>query len=94
MKPSICCTGFTVLKKTCLIKPSKHKLAYYIAQVNDKSNPLYQQLLITETSEKVFNEVSFKHLPILRHLAEIDVNEDQCQELLNTLEMLTMYAYH
>jgi len=53
---------------------------------------LHQQLLITHTSEKVFNEVSFEHLPNLRHLAEVDVNEVQCQQLLSILETLTMYV--
>ena len=48
--------------------------------------------MITEASKQVFNEVSFTHLPLLRHLAEVDVNEDQCQQLLNTLETLTKYA--
>ena len=55
---------------------------------------MYKQLLITETSEKVFTEVTSTHLPILRHLAEIDVDKTQCQQLLSTLEALTMYACH
>ena len=62
--------------------------------VKQLCSPLYQQLLITKTSETVFNKVSFTHLPVLRRLAEIDVDEIQCQQLLNTLEALTTYADH
>ena len=54
-------------------------------------NPLYQKLLITKASVKVFNEVTFTHLPDLRRLAEIDVDETQCQNLLDILETLKMY---
>ena len=53
---------------------------------------MYRQLLITESSKRVFNAVTAKHLPIIRHLAEIDVNEYQCQQLLDALEALTTYA--
>ena len=55
-------------------------------------NSVYQQLLITESSKRVFNEVTTDHLPVIRHLAEIDVNEHQCQRLLNALETLTTYV--
>ena len=62
--------------------------------VKQLSSPLYQQLLITKSSEEVFKKVSSTHLPNLRHLAEIDVDEDQCKQLLSTLETLTTYEYH
>ena len=74
-------------------KAIQTQVSFCIA-IKQLSSPCYQQLLITKTSEKVFNEVSFVHLPILCRLAEIDVDEDQCQQLLNTLETLTTYANH
>ena len=42
---------------------------------------------------KWFDEVSLKHLPDLRYLVEIDVDEKQYKMLLNTLETLTKYVH-
>ena len=42
---------------------------------------------------KWFDEVSLKHLPDLRYLVEIDVDDKQYKMLLNTLETLTKYVH-
>lgn len=47
--------------------------------------------MITPESESVYKEIS-KLIPTLRHLAAIDVNETQCQELVKVLDDLTEYA--
>jgi len=49
------------------------------------------QLLITAESKSVYDRIS-DLLPVLRHLAAINVNEAQCQELVDILEELTSYV--
>jgi len=47
--------------------------------------------LITQESETVYSRIS-SLLPTLRHLAVINVNETQCEELVDILEELTSYV--
>ena len=92
MKPFTCYKGIILLRKICSRKPFKHKFDYVLFVDELLTNSVYQQLLITESSKSVLKEVTTKHLPVIRHLAEIDVSEDQCRQLLDALEALTTYA--
>ncbi|XP_065902249.1 inositol 1,4,5-trisphosphate receptor type 2-like [Dysidea avara] len=65
---------------------------FYSAEENLFEKAIQTQLLITSESETVYSRIS-SLLPTLRHLAVIDVDEKQCQELVDILEELTSLCH-